>query len=77
MYRCTSHTENFSIPFNVLRYTNRSFWVGSSDLETEGVFRWFYSGEKLSQDLWSTGQPDNSNGTVGYYTALKLYKAII
>jgi len=35
------------------RYFNRTFWVGSSDLETEGTFRWFYSGDKFDLKLWS------------------------
>jgi len=35
------------------RFSNRTFWVGSSDLETEGTFRWFYSGDKFDSDLWS------------------------
>ena len=34
-------------------YTNRSFWVGSSDLDEEGTFRWFYSGDEVASDLWS------------------------
>lgn len=35
------------------RYSNRSFWVGASDLETEGTFRWFYSGNQFNKDLWA------------------------
>ena len=36
------------------RYTNQSFWVGASDLEAAGTFRWFYSGDQFSSDLWSS-----------------------
>lgn len=45
------------------RFANRSFWVGSSDLETEGVFRWFYSGKEFDSDLWASSQPDNRNNS--------------
>jgi len=50
----TNHTKLTEVQNYLMtsRYTNRSFWVGASDLETEGVFRWFYSGEKFNKDLW-------------------------
>ena len=44
-----------------LRFANQSFWVGASDLEAEGTFRWFYSGDQFSQDLWAREEPDNKN----------------
>jgi hypothetical protein len=40
--------------FLMTRYSNQSFWVGSSDLENAGTFRWFYSGDQFSSDLWSS-----------------------
>ena len=43
------------------RYTNKSFWVGSSDLENEGTFRWFYSGDLFSSDLWSQKPRDDNH----------------
>ena len=39
------------------KFTNKTFWVGASDLEEEGTFRWFYSGAELTRDLWSAGEP--------------------
>ena len=36
------------------RYSNQSFWVGASDLEAAGTFRWFYSGDQFSSELWSS-----------------------
>ena len=47
--------------FLVTRFTNRTFWVGASDLESEGTFRWFYDGEELTRDLWSPGEPGRSD----------------
>ena len=35
--------------------------MGASDLEEEGTFRWFYSGEELGRDLWSPGEPGTSS----------------
>jgi len=35
------------------QHSNQSFWVGASDLDEEGTFRWFYSGDQVSDDLWS------------------------
>ena len=43
------------------RYSNKSFWVGSSDLENEGTFRWFYSGDLFSSDLWSRKPRDDNH----------------
>ena len=40
--------------------SNQSFWVGASDLDEEGTFRWFYSGDQVSDDLWSA-KPEKEN----------------
>jgi len=40
------------------RLGNVSFWVGSSDFDNQGVFRWFYNGDKFTDDMWATGQPE-------------------
>ena len=43
------------------RWTNTSgFWIGASDLESEGVFRWFYSGDQVTREMWSQGEPGHS-----------------
>lgn len=47
------------------RYSNRTFWVGSSDLEHQGTFRWFYSGEKFPSNLWSDN-PIQGNHCVSF-----------
>ena len=47
--------------FLLSRTTNTTFWLGASDLESEGVFRWFYDGEELSRDMWSPGEPGTSS----------------
>lgn len=43
----------------ISRFMNASFWVGSSDLDTEGTFRWFYSGVEISKEMWGPEQPTN------------------
>ena len=47
--------------FLLSRAPNTTFWLGASDLESEGVFRWFYDGEELSRDMWSPGEPGTSD----------------
>ena len=47
--------------FLLTRATNRTFWLGASDLESEGIFRWFYDGSELSRDMWSPGEPGRSD----------------
>ena len=47
--------------FLLTRATNRTFWLGASDLESEGIFRWFYDGAELSRDMWSPGEPGRSD----------------
>ena len=40
-------------------------WIGLSDLDTEGVFKW-PNGAQLSYDFWASGEP-NSMPVSGYY----------
>ena len=47
--------------FLLSRAPNTTFWLGASDLESEGVFRWFYDGQELSRDMWSPGEPGTSD----------------
>lgn len=47
--------------FLLTRASNRTFWLGASDLESEGIFRWFYDGSELSRDMWSPGEPGHSD----------------
>ena len=42
------------------KHSNQSFWVGASDLDEEGTFRWFYSGDQVKDDLWSA-KPKKEN----------------
>jgi len=41
------------------RSGNLSYWVGASDLDTTGTYRWFYSGEEFGKEMWGTEQPNN------------------
>lgn len=52
--------ENLLVSAHVAMHSNRAFWVGASDIEEEGVFRWT-SGSTVAFDAWGNGEPNNSN----------------
>ena len=39
---------------SVLRAANKTgrFWVGASDFEERGKFKWYYSGKQVSESNW-------------------------
>ncbi|KAJ8321055.1 hypothetical protein KUTeg_002642 [Tegillarca granosa] len=41
---------------------DRSYWIGASDLQHEGTFRWEGTGQKVKFNDWSSHQPDNYRG---------------
>ncbi|TDE29656.1 T9SS type B sorting domain-containing protein [Flavobacterium ranwuense] len=44
-------------------------WIGGSDIETEGVWKWITgpeAGTVMSYTNWNTGEPNNSNGIEHY-----------
>ncbi|XP_023334631.1 uncharacterized protein LOC111706097, partial [Eurytemora carolleeae] len=45
----------------ISRHGGQDFWVGASDLDAEGTFRWFYSGAEFSKELWADQQTKNSS----------------
>merc|ERR1712243_536881 len=38
------------------------WWIGATDLYSEGFWYWVYSQEMCSYTLWSEGQPSNTGG---------------
>lgn len=56
----TSESRNALI--NVLKEANATgrYWIGASDLEEFGHFKWFYSGNSISSFFWDDkGKPSN------------------
>ncbi|XP_013103161.1 C-type lectin 37Db [Stomoxys calcitrans] len=43
--------------------TDRWWWLSGSDLQGEGDFYWYRTGERLTYTDWSIGQPDNAGGS--------------
>jgi len=57
----TANTRNdLRAALAVMPDLNGAYWLGGSDLETEGVFIW-HSGERQTIDnmMWNDNQPDN------------------
>ena len=48
-------------------FGNESLWIGISDQDQEGVFRWA-SGEAVTYTNWAAGEPDDYAGTQDYGT---------
>ncbi|XP_061072210.1 CD209 antigen-like protein C [Conger conger] len=42
----------------ITKYTEDYYWIGLSDLETEGTWLWV-DGTLLQKNYWSSGEPDN------------------
>ena len=37
-------------------------WVGATDLEHEGVFRWITNDRQIDDQFWNSGEPNNRGG---------------
>jgi uncharacterized repeat protein (TIGR01451 family) len=53
--------------FLVGNNANRPLWIGFTDRETEGNYKWV-SGEPVTYTNWNTSQPNNSGGNENYAT---------
>merc|ERR1719312_2037232 len=42
-------------------YAGQNFWLGASDVDTEGNWLWF-SGGAVDNSIWYPGEPNNANG---------------
>ena len=42
---------------------DRSFWIGLSDVVTEGIYVWNSTGNTTTYTNWGSGQPNNTNGS--------------
>ena len=42
--------------------SNKKFWIGANDINTEGSFTWIRTGAPLVYNDWRTNQPNNAHG---------------
>ncbi|KAJ8320427.1 hypothetical protein KUTeg_002014, partial [Tegillarca granosa] len=59
--RCDYKTYSFNKWFKEQAFHSgeRSYWIGASDLQHEGTFRWEGTGQTVRFTDWSPYQPDN------------------
>ncbi|XP_059140766.1 uncharacterized protein LOC131928695 [Physella acuta] len=59
-----SLTNEFLMPLLTVSQTNLGIWLGGSDLEKEGVWKWATSGveiEKFNPSQWAWNEPSNTS----------------
>lgn len=55
--------ENEAVWDAVMEIREQDWWVGATDLDEEGVFRWFDGGDELPFSAWYEGEPSNWEGS--------------
>lgn len=62
----TSQAENDFILKTLTTYGNGNYWIGASDAQQQGVWKWVTTTEKFSYTNWSTNEPNIANGQYVY-----------
>ena len=53
------------------------YWIGASDLEEVGHFKWFYSGKTIPRIHWDDkGKPDNKEEALKLDQVRMIYKLV-
>lgn len=63
----TASQEQAAVQTLVSSGTRVRYWLGATDVVTEGSYKWT-TGEEFLYMNWNTGQPDNFNSTEHYLT---------
>lgn len=61
----TSQKEQDFINQLISNYSNQFCWVGATDENSEGKWKWI-TGEEFSYTNWATNEPNNANGEENY-----------
>ncbi len=59
---CHVGNVQFALELHLLQQQGGDYWTGGNDIETEGQFRWTWSGKKISFAKWALFQPNNNQG---------------
>ena len=60
-----SADENNAIFENIKDLTNNRYWIGITDVNSEGTWSWV-NGETSTYSNWNTGEPNNDGGLEDY-----------
>ena len=50
-------------------------WVGASDMDQEGVFKWITNGNQIDDQFWNSGEPNNRGGMLPLHGIVILTKS--
>ncbi|MDO4562716.1 MAG: lectin-like protein [Clostridia bacterium] len=67
-----SSEENTFLQNFIQRGSKTGYWIGGTDAEQEGVWKWI-TGEPFNYTDWYNGNPNNTNGTEHYLELRKDY----
>ncbi|XP_053382472.1 perlucin-like protein [Mercenaria mercenaria] len=63
LVRVESEMENNFFKHYLKHLKNAHYWMGLSDMDQEGTFKWYGTSEVVSYTDWNSGEPNNGAGT--------------
>ncbi|XP_053382474.1 perlucin-like protein isoform X2 [Mercenaria mercenaria] len=63
LVRVESEQENNFLKHYMKQLKNAHYWMGLSDMDQEGTFKWYGTNDVVSFTDWISGEPSNGGGT--------------